>query len=146
MLRGLHDLNNHDKHRMVLPTTQYSVLGVSLDAMLLSALEERLRELPADAVKERENFARFKQQGFRTYSPMGAPTVALREGEPIAQMFYVNNPNDGLSFSDEKPGVVFPDGYFLTGAVCSTMSKLTDTIFQMVERFEGVARGMARTN
>lgn len=139
LLRGLHDLNNQDKHRMVIPSTIHSVAGVSLHTMLMSALDEQANNLSPGSLTERENINAAREKNYVVISPF-APTVSLGEGEPLSKMFYREHPADGLSLGADKPTIVFPQHYFLSGEVCSVMSRITDSTFEMVERFRRLAQ------
>jgi hypothetical protein len=117
LLRGLHDLNNQDKHRMAVPVLHFASCNVDEGPMLSKMLGKNV-------------------------SFFGESLLGLYDGDPIPEDIYVNDdPSTTISFNEKLAVVMFPQGYVLTGAIEPTMKDLVNTIFELVDSFRAAVMG-----
>ncbi|USI73797.1 hypothetical protein [Sphingomonas morindae] len=111
LLRGLHDLNNHDKHRTAVPLVQF--ISTSFNPGVKWS-----REMGVNLIY---------QSGI---------LMGLGVGEPISHERYLSHPADSITINKDAMIITFPPGYFLTGSILETMENLVNAVFSLVERFK----------
>lgn len=109
-LRGLHDINNQDKHRLVLPTVHFVSTGADMTPLLRN------------------------MTGLNVFS-IGRMKVALNVGEPIADDTFYQHPSDAYVINDEAMIICFPKDFPLSGNVLTQMERITQAVAELVETF-----------
>jgi hypothetical protein len=113
LLRGLHDLNNHDKHRMSVPIASF----VSTTSTF-SGLRNLL--------------------GIEVVS-VGGPLVGLDIGVPLRDDPYVGDPREAFIFNPKSIIVTFPRDYVLRGEIADVMGRMIDEVDSLISRFKQLA-------
>lgn len=116
LLRGLHDLNNADKHRMVVPVVSFASVTANQSAALS------------------------KKYG-APIIVLGGSLVAFSVGEPIFDCLFADHPSDCLSFNESTMRLMFPNDFVLTGHILETMEELVNSTFDLVQSFDALVRG-----
>jgi hypothetical protein len=113
LLRGLHDINNQDKHRMALP--MFAFLSCSWD---------------------RASMFRKANAGLTIITLEGS-LLGLEVGKPIEEFLYVKFPFDCIAFNENPVILMFPDGYFFQREqYLPKMNSLIDHVAEKVEIFK----------
>lgn len=113
-LRGLHDLNNQDKHRMAVPYVSF----VSCTGNFKSVLADMGLSLLV----------------------FGGVLVGITVGEDILiDERYVRHPSEEYSINDEPMVVCFPPNFVLSGNVVTVMNRLIETVEELHERLRAAA-------
>jgi hypothetical protein len=110
LLRGLHDLNNHDKHRMAVPFVSF-----------VSATATHNKELGPDVIM------------------IGGPPVGIHVGVPVEGLEANDDPLAEYLINPTSMIVTFPREYVLFGNVVTTMGNLIDHVDDLVGRFKSAA-------
>lgn len=141
LLRGLHDLNNQDKHRMAIPNVTFiscttdtghgmsfftpkdkwhilrQVITISYDDML--GIRRGIGELPSNSLD----------------------LVGYNIGEPLLfNEEYASHPSDVIRFNQTPMIVCFPAGFVLQGNVITIMGELIDYIDQLIFKLATAAQ------
>jgi hypothetical protein len=114
LLRGLHDLNNQDKHRMAVPYVSF----VSATSNLASSLS-----------RSELNSMMF-----------GGVPVGINVGEDIRiDESYIKHPSEQYTFNDTPVVVCLPPNFVLTGNVISVMGRLIDEVDAILQNLQATA-------
>lgn len=115
-LRGLHDLNNQDKHRMAVPYVSF----VSCTSKFTDSLAE---------------------WGLPRMINLGGLLVGLNVGEAILlNEESIKHPSEKYEFNPIPMIVCFAPNFVLGGNVITTMAKLIDYIDDLLEKLTAAAR------
>lgn len=109
LLRGLLDLNNHDKHRMAVPYVSF-VSTTGTNHKILS------------------------QYGGSVIQ-FGGSLVGLNVGEPIPDEFFIGHPSNEYIINPTSMIVTFPTNYVLGGNIITVMGQVIDHVDHLVESF-----------
>lgn len=112
-LRGLHDLNNHDKHRMAVPFVSHVSTICTMNKMF-SSISSQIMVL-------------------------GGELVALPVGEPIADEYFVDHPSTEYIIRPKTMVFTFPANYVLFGDIITVMGNLIDYVDGLVQEFKAQA-------
>lgn len=111
LLRGLHDLNNSDKHRMVVPVVTFASTVANMAPMM----------------KKKYNI---------DILSMGTMLVALGLGVPISDDDFFEHPSEHYTINPKTMRVCFPEDYSISGEITKTMGDLIDVVFNLVQTFK----------
>jgi len=113
-LRGLHDLNNQDKHRMIVPYTSFVRCTGNYKSM-------------------------FGKHGL-SVSIIGGPLVGFYIGDRVnIDERYVRHPSEEFSINSTSMIVCFAPGFVLSGNVIDVMAEIIDYVDNLLERLQMAA-------
>lgn len=114
LLRGLHDLNNHDKHRMAVPFVSFVSATGTWNKFLGSS-------------------------GMCIKMLGGGPLIGLDVGIPLDDDHFDDDPSTEYIFNPTSMIVTFPRDYVLLGNVITVMGELIDHVDELIGKFRTLA-------